>query len=127
MYPAVRDGDLVLTFRLANRYPAGSVAAYRSPEGELRLGRIVAVPGDTIDIDASGSVMVNGLVLAEEVFYPTAKNGDRIGELPLTVPDGSYYLLNDYRSDTHDSRAYGAIEKDKLKGTAFWLFRRRGF
>ena len=127
MFPAVKDGDLVLTFRPTIQYHADAVAAYKTPDGSSRLGRIVAMPGDSIDITEEGRLEVNGLLVSEEIFYPTEKKGDQIDAIPMILPEDSYYILNDHRAETDDSRSYGAIHRKDMMGEAFWLFRRRSF
>ena len=126
MYPAVRDGDLVVTFQLTTQYHIGSVAVYRDRNGGLHLGRIVAVPGDTVSVSETGSLEINGLMQQES--DPIASDSAQwTARLPVTVPADSYFILNDSRSETDDSRSYGAIPKQQLKGEVIWLFRRRGF
>ena len=127
MYPALKDGDLAITNRLTREYRYSAVVAYRAPDGSTRLGRIVGVPGDELDITTGGAVSVNGSILSEAVFYPAAREGDRIGQLPCRIPEGHYYVLNDHRTETDDSRSYGPIPESDLRGEVFWMFRRREF
>ena len=127
MFPAIRDGDLILAFLPAKHYPAGAVVVYRTKEGIKRIGRIVAVPEDVVDISEDGLLSVNERIVSEEIFYPTSFEGAQIGALPLKIPEDSYYILNDHRTETDDSREYGVISRTDLCGKAFWLFRRRGF
>lgn len=127
MFPAIKDGDLVLTFRLTQSYETTAVVAYKDPNGQKRIGRLVGMPGDTVDITEEGRLVLNGLVASEEIFYPTTRGGDEIGQLPVTVPENCYFILNDHRSELDDSRSYGLISKDQMMGQAFWMFRRRSF
>ena len=123
MYPALKDGDLVITYRLEPYKPA-EVAAFRHDE-KIRFGRIVAFPGSTIDADEEG-LTVDGVHLSEEVFYQTLM-GEGCIDLPYTVPADSYFVLNDYRLDKSDSRSFGAISKQDMQGKVIYIFRRRGF
>ena len=118
MAPAMRDGDLVITNRLGSLY-ADSVVWYNG-----KFGRIVGVPGDTIYIDEN-KFTVNGNVLQEIIYYETLP-GEGI-TYPYTVPENSYFILNDFRDDTQDSRTYGAIPKSEIEGTVCLELRRRGF
>ena len=124
MYPALRDGDLCVTYRL-EEYHADDVVVYRMANGNIRFGRIIARGGDTVDGDEAG-VMVNGSYRNEEIFYPT-NMVDIALALPVTLEPGQYMVLNDYREDLGDSRTYGVMNEDQLEGKVIFIFRRRGF
>lgn len=123
MYPALRDGDLCVTYKL-EEYHSSDVVAYRV-DGQIRFGRVVARVGDTIDGDEQG-LLINGSHPHEEVFYPTQIT-DTVLTLPYTLGEGEFVILNDYRTDLDDSRTYGIVKKDALKGKVIFIFRRRGF
>ena len=122
MFPAIRDGDLVITYRL-DKYHLNEVAAYKTPDG-TRFGRIVGMPGSEADITEEG-LLIDGMRPAEEIFYATEAAEGGIA-LPLSIPDGAYFLLNDYRLDAQDGRTYGAVGEDGLEGKVICIFRRRG-
>lgn len=123
MYPALRDGDLCVTYRLADCYSNDIVAYYDGDN--IRFGRIIARSGDTVDGDEEG-LLLNGSHITEEIFYPTNMLDTDL-ELPVTLGDGEFIVLNDHREDESDSRTYGVIHKDSLKGKVIFIFRRRGF
>ena len=123
MYPALKDGDLCVTYKL-EEYHSNDVVAYRI-DGQTRFGRIIARAGDTIDGDEQG-LLINGSHPSEEVFYPTQILDTNL-QLPYTLNEGEFVVLNDYRSDMDDSRTYGIIKKEALKGKVIFIFRRRGF
>ena len=142
MFPAFRDGDLVMTYKLEEAVK-NDVVLY-DLNGEDRLGRIVGYAGDTIEFSVDGELMVNGCVASEEIFYPTTERNEtknysqtnddgndtsNASEKDVyTVPDGTVYILNDYRSEgTTDSRNFGAVSTNALKGKIFLMIRRRGF
>lgn len=122
MYPALRDGDLCITYRL-DAYHSGDVVAYRE-DGGIRFARIVARAGDTVNGDEIG-LIINGARPLEEIFYLTNMN-DSVLELPCTLEDGQVLVLNDFRSDTGDSRQYGILSTDELEGKVIMILRRRG-
>ena len=123
MYPMLKDGDLCVTYRL-EECRSGDVVAYRV-NGRVRFGRIIARSGDTVDGDEQG-VLVNGMYPSEEVFYPTQMLDTGL-ELPVTLSEGQYVVLNDYREDLSDSRTYGVMNEEDLEGKVIFIFRRRGF
>ena len=82
------------------------------------------MPGNTVDI-SEGNLTVNGYGVFEDAVYPTTGEGALIS-FPYEVPENSYFVLNDYRSDVNDSRSYGAISKKNIKGKVVFVMRRRG-
>lgn len=123
MFPAIEDGDLVLVYRLHQEYEKGDVVAYKI-DGETCLGRIVARQTDVVMMDDSGTLQINGTNQGGEIMYPTyAKPGT---EYPFRVPEGTLYLLGDYRTQTEDSRDFGPIPMDDIQGKVITIVRRRG-
>ena len=121
MYPMVKDGDLGIFLRLGD-VGASDVVLYEA-EGKLHAGRIVAVEDQTVSFEEYGFA-VNGYQPPEEIFYPTEPADNKE---PVTVEKGHYYILNDYRESKTDSRTYGTIPRDKIKGKLIFQFRRRSF
>ena len=125
MHPSLKDGDLVLTYKLG-KYNLGDVVRYKDPEtGSMHFSRIVGLPGYLIDITEIGELKTNGYVANEEVYYKTEQHSDSAVSFPLTVSDSSYFLLDDYRTIGQDSRDFGEV-KD-LDGKVVYIVRRRGF
>ena len=123
MYPALEDGDLILAYRLQKEYTKNDVVVYQA-EGQLQLGRILGRGGDVISMDDSGSLRVNGTTQGGEILYPTYPREG--AEYPYVVPEGHFYLMGDYRTQTKDSRDFGPIPEDALQGKVITLLRRRG-
>ena len=121
-YPMIKDGDLCLTLRTAAP-KAGDAVVYRS-KGETRFGRVVALAGDSVEINDE-VLLVNGENVMIPTVYPTAAEGSSI-TYPYRVPDGCVFILHDYRSNTTDSRTVGAVPLRNCQGSIFFLIRRRG-
>jgi signal peptidase I len=124
MYPRLRDGDLVLYYRLEQDYEIGDVVSLEK-NGIKYWGRIVAQGGDVVDLNEDGQLLVNGNVQQEEIFYETEAidNGQAF---PCTVEEDSYFILCDFRTASVDSRTYGTVSKNDLDGKVITLLRRRG-
>ena len=123
MYPAVRDGDLVITYRLGKCH-TGDIIAYKH-DGDTLFGRIVAEPGDEIYMDGDGNYTVNGTMPYETIFYETKAREMSPVTYPLTVREGEFFLLVDAREEGLDSRAIGPATE--TMGKVVLLIRRRGF
>ena len=125
MEPRLSDGDLLLYFRLDPDYLAREVVVYEAG-GRARVGRIIARPGDEVEI-ASNEVKINGYITAEEDIYHDTPDYDGRVSYPLVLGDDEYFILADYREGARDSRVYGAIPKDAVKGKVITAIRSSGF
>lgn len=122
MFPAVKDGDLLIGFRLQREYVKDDVVIYEA-DGETHVGRIMGRETDVITMDDTGTLLVNGTVQGGEILFPTYPE-DSI-EYPYTVPEGCVYILGDYRTQATDSRQYGSIPLENVKAKVITILRRR--
>lgn len=67
MKPAIKDGDLVMYYRLDKRFVSGDVAVFED-NGRNTTGRVVAVAGDTVDITKDG-LKINGADQVSQDIY----------------------------------------------------------
>ena len=125
MYPAVHDGDLLVSLRTQKPF-INAVVLYRV-NGKTEVGRVIAVEGSVVDIAENGALTVNGVYPSEEVFYATYRAEGSSVSYPYTVGSGKVFILNDFRQDTNDSRTFGAVDKKDLKGPMLFTVRRRNF
>lgn len=124
MFPAIKDGDLAIVFRMQQEYMKDEVVVYSREDGH-HIGRIVARGGDVVTIDDSGTLVINGTAQSGEILYPTyAEKGSEI-VYPYRVPDGSIFILGDYRTQAEDSREFGPIPMESLEGKIITILRRR--
>lgn len=127
MYPSVRDGDLCMIY-LPEECHINDVVYYEDANGSMKLGRIVAIGGQTIDFSREDrTYSVNGYQAVEENPYETYASETGFVTYPLELQENEYFILNDFRADTSDSREYGPITKTQVKGKVLFLLRRRGF
>lgn len=124
MFPFVKDGDLCVVYKLDD-YTTGDVVLYRNDEGKMKLGRIVAVGGQSVDFPQEGGYTVDGYQPSEEITYQTF-GADGV-KYPIDVGDDEVFIMNDFRSDTDDSRQFGGVRKSDIDGKLLFLIRRRGF
>jgi len=123
MSPAIKHGDLVFYFRMDKQYKASDLVAF-TYEGKLQIRRVVAIAGDTVDIDEQG-LIINGRLQQEvEVIGETLAYTQGIS-FPTTLEDGQVFLLGDSRELSEDSRLYGSIEITDTLGKVMAIMRRR--
>lgn len=126
MSPFVRDGDLVIFYRLENIY-LNDVVVYEDANGKYHVGRVVAGNRQTVNFPESGGYQVNGYLPSEEITYETYKAEKSKVKYPIKLGSDEYFILNDFRKLTTDSREMGAIKKEQIKGKLLFLMRRRNF
>lgn len=108
MSPALEADQVVLVDRAARFFKApgrGDVILFADPLGTGNLlKRIVALPGETVDIKA-GRVFIDGCPLDESAYINLdIPAGDMDA---LTVPEGCVFVLGDNRAEAYDSRTNG--------------------
>ena len=126
MEPSMQDRDIVVYYRLADNMTAGETVVYRNADGVKVTGRIAAVGGDTVDIDARG-LMVNGYYTTDEHAVGDTVLFERGVVFPITLKSGEYFVLCDDRSQEDDSRTLGALTNEQIDGRIMLLIRQRDF
>ncbi len=117
-----KRGDIVVVSRNAHNSVAEQ---YMSEEPIIK--RVIAVGGETVDIDfESGTVYIDGVALKEDYLgSPTHRKFDV--EFPLYIPEGCVFLLGDNRDDSLDSRSSrigngGIVDNRYILGHAIYRF-----
>ena len=123
MYPSVKDGDLILAFRVQRNYSKNDVVVYTYDQ-KTAVGRIAALEGDSVMLDDCGVLLVNGTEQRGEILFPTYAEDELT--YPYKVPSGSVFLLGDHRTAARDSRSIGALPLENIEGKVISILRRRG-
>lgn len=115
MEPTLKDGTLVFYARVIKEYQPQDIVSVRMPSGEYYVKRVVAVAGDEVDIK-DGKLYINGIEQEEPYIKgETEKEGTSIS-YPYVVEEGRVFVLGDNREDSLDSRAFGSVMVEQIKG-----------
>lgn len=125
MEPTLVNGDIVLLTKTIN-FDRGELCSF-SWNNKLLIKRVIGIPGDWIEIDADGTVYLNGEQL-DEPYAEQLSVGECDLEFPFQVPQEQYFVLGDMRESSIDSRntLIGCVQKDQIVGKVFfriWPFK----
>jgi signal peptidase I len=110
----------------------GDIVVFKYPDEPQRdfIKRVIGLPGDTLELRAK-KVHVNGTPLDEPYihFLTPASEGSEITSLdvreqygPVTVPANQYFVMGDNRDNSQDSRYWGFLPRDYVKGKALMIY-----
>ncbi len=115
MTPTLHDGNIVLSVKAGDIDTGDIIAFYYN--NKILVKRVIAGPGDWVDIDGDGTVYVNGQEL-EEPYLTEKAFGECDIELPFQVPDSRLFVMGDSRSVSVDSRStvVGCVAEEQIVG-----------
>lgn len=125
MIPTIELWDRVIAnkfiFRFSEPEP-GDIIVLDDPTGSVPtlIKRVVAVGGQTVDL-VDGAVVVDGVRLAEPYTHGKPTNPQTIS-FPYVIPDDAVWVMGDNRTDSQDSRYFGAVPLEDVRGKAFFRF-----
>jgi signal peptidase I len=110
----------------------GDIIVFKYPEDPERdfIKRTIGLPGETIEL-RNKKVFVNGTVLDEPyvqyLWTPSDEEGTfdfdvRMSYGPVTVPEGQYFMMGDNRDNSQDSRYWGFLPREYIKGKALFVY-----
>ena len=125
MVPTFDDGQRVVVLKLFSDIQRGDIVIFSSQDdpGKDLIKRVIALPGERIQI-RKGLVRINGKVL-KEGYLEDKDYGLYDAEIDEEVGSGQIYVLGDNRDDSHDSRRFGSVSEESLKGKVvvrWWPF-----
>lgn len=115
MNPTLTEGNIVLSLK-GSSFRTGDVIAFYY-NNKILVKRVIANPGDWVDISEDGTVYVNSRPLAEPYLSEKAYGETNIS-LPYQVPESKIFVMGDNRDVSVDSRntAVGCVAEEQIVG-----------
>ena len=115
MTPTLHEGQFVVSIKGSSFQQGDLVSFYIG--NKLLVKRVIAGPGDWVDIKANGTVVVNGVEL-DEPYIKEKAFGQCDLDLPDQVTESKSFILGDDRASSQDSRSsvIGCVAKEQIVG-----------
>jgi signal peptidase I len=115
MTPCLSESDIVVSLKGFD-FKRGDIVSFYF-NNKILVKRVIAFPGEWVNIDEDGNVFINDEPLAEPYLVERAL-GECDLELPYQVPDGKVFVCGDHRSTSVDSRSstIGCVSEEQIVG-----------
>ena len=119
MTPTLDEGNFVVALK-GDDFKTGDVIAFYY-NNKILVKRVIAQPGEWVNIDPDGTVYVNNVELDEPYI-----SGKSMGEcdliLPYQVPESRIFVMGDHRDVSVDSRSrsVGCVADEQIVGKIVW-------
>ncbi len=115
MTPTLSEGEIVVSVKGTEMKTGDIVAFYYN--NNVLIKRVIAQPGDWVNISEDGTVFVNNEAI-DEPYLTEKAFGECNIQLPYQVPDSRIFVMGDHRSVSIDSRntAVGCVAAEQIVG-----------
>ena len=125
MYPRLDAGDLLLFYRVDRNPKAQDIVVIEKTDTkQLFVLRVVACPGDRVEVTEERGLCVNGNMLAEPGIYQGTRPYEEGTDYPVLLEEGEFFVMADRRNGGMDSRYFGPVKLEEIKGIVITIMRR---
>ncbi len=117
MKNTLKNGDILLLYKLSSIDRFDIIVLDEEKDNEKIINRVIGLPGETVAIK-NGKIYIKDKVIDDEYAYGQTSDYNKV-----TLKDDEYFILGDNRLISKDSRYFGPIKDNEIKGKiVFRLF-----
>jgi signal peptidase I len=123
MMPTFYSGDKVFLGKLYNEINRGDIAIFWFPDDPSQsfMKRVIGLPGETIRMNQSGQLFIDGQPVEEPYLSPERNRAPRV--IPETyIKPHHYFVMGDNRDASNDSRSWGLVPEKYIYGKFWWRY-----
>lgn len=115
MDPTLENGQIVVSIK-TKKLKSGDVVAFWQGN-KLLVKRVIASPGQKVDIDVNGKVFVDDKAISES-YLDSESLGNTDIDFPHQVEESRWFCMGDNRESSIDSRSavIGDVSKEQIEG-----------
>lgn len=122
MEPNFENSELLLTEKISYKLSSpkrGDVIVFQAPVSRKVdfIKRIIGLPGETVKIE-NGTILINNHEYADRQKVL----GQTLGDKTVVLGKDEYFVLGDNRSASSDSRTFGSIKKNSIRGKVWFIY-----
>lgn len=116
MYSTLSDNEILILKKFDKNYKRFDIIVF-DYDGKKLIKRIVGLPGETLEYK-NNKLYINGKYIKEKFLDSYSKTYDfKLENIGYTkIPDNTYFVMGDNRTNSTDSRIIGTVSKNKING-----------
>ena len=119
-------GDHILVNKAVYQFSSpkrGDVVIFKFPKDPAKdyVKRCIGRPGERVAVYGK-TVYIDGKPIKEPYTYHDPRSFPRGYREPLPLKDGNYFMMGDNRNNSDDSRRWGSLGREFIKGKALWIY-----